>query len=351
MYCEQIKIIQKKIRIWQKKINNLISINYLGEKITYSSINIFLEKNRSKNDDNNKKRENIMHCIINGDIPEEYYRISRRWTNLKKTTVLFINKLCEGNNMGDKITYKCIHKAGRKNNYDFKIIINNTEFHVEFKYNASCISDTPQFVSVMKPSKYIKNKEFEPWFYDNYLNRIVKFGNLEMPTKEEYCKKIHNNIVECMKEIKAKYDTDIKFRNHCKKIDKEAIKEFIEITEINMVELSNYLATSQTNKHYMCYYKNKIYYDNINKNLYKITKLIKKENTNYIYQTESGFKLEIKLRFKNGCGLQFPALQIKRKIPTLVELKEICKTHSIDVPNKSLKKNILNLLDEHNIIY
>jgi hypothetical protein len=349
--CKQIRNIQEYTRRWLNGNKILKQIKYNKDTITYNCINSFQEKDRSKNDSNNIKRENIIGSIINEKIPEEYYTRSLRWANLKKQINSYIKILCEKDNIKNIDKKSCIHKAGRSNNFDFIIIINdNKEYNVEFKYNVECVNETPQFVSPMKPSKYI-NKEFEPWFYDNYLTKIVKYGNLKMPQKDEYCKKIHNNEVECMKEIKKKYDTDNNFNKYCKQIDKEAIKIFIQDTEIDKNTLSNYLMDSQANKHYMCYSKNKIYYDTVNKDLYKVNKLIKKENTNYIYQTETGMNLEIKLRFKNGCGIQFPAFQIKRKIPLLSRLKEICETNNIKLPNKSLKKDIVNILEQHNIVY
>lgn len=321
-----------------------------NSRINFDDIEVFTCKSRSKNDANNKKRENIIADIINKKIPEEYYKYSPMWYNLKTEIFLFIEELCKKKGICID-TIECISKAGRCNHYDFKLIINNSEeFMIEFKYNAFCIKETPQFVSPMKPSKYL-TIPFEPWYYDNCLPKIAEYGNLEMPSKEEYCEKIHNNKVECMKIFKEKYDTDNNFNIYCKKIDKEGIKKFIEMTEIDMDMLSNYLLKTQENKHYMCYSENKINYDTVDKNLYKITKLIKKDNTNYIYQTELGMKLEIKLRFKNGCGLQFPAFQIHRKVPHKKELKEICKTNNIDVPSKALKTEIANLLDKHNIIY
>lgn len=331
----------KEIKNIQKDINDKIKIN---------DINVFTYKNKLNNDSNNKKREHIIVCIINNIIPEQYYKLSS-WNILKNNIFLYIKDLCKRFNIINIDNIYCIPKAGRNNHYDFKIIINNKkEFNIEFKYNSSHVADTPQFVSPMKPSQYI-NMEFESWFYDNYLSKIADFGNLKMPPKNEYYKKIHNNKVECMKDFKEKYDTDKNFNKYCKKIDKEAIDKFIKQTEINIDKLSKYLISSQENKHYMCYSENKINYDTVNKNLYKITKLIKKETTNYIYQTDAGMKLEIKLRFKNGCGIQFPAFQIKRKIPPISKLKEICKANKIKLPIKSLKKDIVYQLDNDNILY
>ena len=346
--CEEIKIIQKCIRLWYTTINKLESITYNNDEITYRCINVFRDdKNRSKNDSNNKKRENIIVCIIKNKIPIEYYRYPR-WLNLKKGINSYIQKLCEMKCITNIENIVCNHKAGRGNHYDFKIIINSEEFNIEFKFNASCVDDTPQFVSPMKPSQYL-NMKFLPWYYDNYLIKIAEYGNLEMPSKEEYCKKNHNNKVECMKPYKEKYDNDSKFRAICKKISKEGIKKFIEMTEINKDVLSHKLLESQKNKHYMCYNKNKFNYDTVDENSYKITKIIKKENTNYIYQTATDMKLEIKLRFKNGCGLIFPAFQIKRKVPSVKELKKICVSNNIKPPH--LKKDICNILNKHSIMY
>ena len=119
--CEEIKTIQKYIRLWYTKINKLEPIAYRDDKITYRCINVFTDKNRSKNDGNNKKRENIVGCIINNNIPKGYYRCSSRWYNLKKTIDLFIKKLCEMKGIPYIVNVVCIHKAGRGHHYDFKL--------------------------------------------------------------------------------------------------------------------------------------------------------------------------------------------------------------------------------------
>ncbi len=121
------------------------------------------------------------------------------------------------------------------------------------------------------------------------------------------------------------------------------------MTTINMDKLSDYLLKSQKEKIYMCYKENTFYYETLDEKLYKIVQLEKKENTNYIYRTELGIKLEIKLRFKNGCGLQFPAFQIRQQNITKKELIKLCDKHDIKSPK--LKKDICNILNQHNIIY
>jgi hypothetical protein len=313
-----------------------------------NDIDLFSKKNKSKNDSYNKKRENIIAAIINNNIPKEYYSGSHKWRDLKMELYLYIQILGEENGIETIDNVICDLKGGRGNHHDMIITINNNKLKVEFKYGASCADEAPQFLSPMKPSNYL-SMDFEPYYYDNYLPKIASFGNLKLPEKEEYCKSIHNNKVECMIPYKHKYDNDSSFNKICKQVDKEAIKKFIEITEIVPTKLSEKLVSSQKDKNYMCYSNGKFHYDKLSEDIYILDSLVKKEKTNYIYSTKSGMKLEIKLRFKNGCGLQFPAFQIKRKIPTVKELKNICKTHDIIPPKK--KKDILDVLNENNIIY
>lgn len=323
-------------------------ICYNKSKIGFADINSFNISTKAENDSKNTMRENIIGCIINNRIPEGYYNCSKKWWDLREQTKLYIDKLCKSKNI-TITSQECIHKAGRNNHNDFTFKINGDfEFAVEFKFNAECVIDTPQFVSPMKPSQYLDNS-FEEFFYKNYLPLIAAEGNLNMPDKDQYLKTIHNNKVECMKEFKKKYDSDKTFNKFCKKTDKEAIKKFISETSLNLEKLSEKLRTSQKDKVYMCYKDGVLYYDKLNENLYKITKTIRREKTNYVCLTDCGMKIEVKLRFKNGCGIQFPAFQIKRKIPSVKELKVICKKNKIVSPK--IKKDICKILDDNKIIY
>ena len=284
-YCKEIQIIQKFIKHWISEINKLpkyIDVPNKNSVITilYDDINMFTkcknENDKNENDKNNKKRECIIYCIINNTLPH-YCKYSLRWYKLKESIDSYIKKLCEIKNIEHCDNIVCEYEAGRNNHNDFKIVINdNIEFHIEFKFNAVCVNDTPQFVSPMKPSQYL-SIDFEPWYYDNYLEKIALNGNLKMPSKEEYLKKIHSNSVECMKQFKEKYDTDINFNKYCKDIDKESIKQFIEMTTINMDKLSDYLLKSQKEKIYMCYKKIHFIMRHWMKNYIKLYSLKKKK--------------------------------------------------------------------------
>ena len=101
---------------------NSMSITYNKTTINYNSVNSFNISSRSKNDANNKIRENIIGAIINNRIPREYYTYSLLWKNLKDEIDKYISQLCSIYKLKNE-TKKCLHKAGRKNNYDLLLVI------------------------------------------------------------------------------------------------------------------------------------------------------------------------------------------------------------------------------------
>tara|TARA_B110000285_G_scaffold76901_1_gene88542 strand:+ start:5128 stop:6123 length:996 start_codon:yes stop_codon:yes gene_type:complete len=324
---------------------------YNKTKIKYSDIRIFdvlssLFKSTTR-DRANMLRESIIGAILNIKIPDIFYLLDE-WKRLRRELNKYIETLGKKRNIIFD-TFKCIHKAGRGNQYDFDIILNNIiVINVEFKFNAISVIETPQFVSIGKPSRFL-NTNFEEYYYDNYLPDIAKKADISIPDRDTYIKTVGRSEVECMKCFKEKYDTDKDFNLFCKKIDKQAIKEFIQMCDLDVGLLSDYLSKTQTDKIYMCYKDNCFHLDEVDPALYIINKVIKKEPTNFICETNNGHKLEVKLRFKNGCGLQFPALQIKRKIPTVKQLRLLCTENKLPVAR--LKKQIIELLDSKNIRY
>jgi hypothetical protein len=321
--CKKIKTIQRCIRKWQENKNKLEPIAYMGDKITIYDINVFTNKNRSENDSNNKKRENIIACIINDKIPKQYYTRSSRWNNLKIEIAIFITELC----IKKRICFEnieCIHKAGRCHHYDFKIIINNSEeIMLEFKCNASCVNDTPQFVSPMKPSQYLESS-YEKYYYNYYFRHLVNEYKLPLPTEEEYLKDIHSTNPTCLKNHQEKYyrgckksskysgeENDIKFYESSKKTSHDSIMNFISKYDIDKDKLTKYLLDTQKNKFYMLYKDGKLYLETINLNDYIITEITKDpEKNRYMAKTKSDRNLKILLRWKNGNGIAFPSFQI-----------------------------------------
>lgn len=321
--CKEIKIIQKFIKKYNKKLYFLQKIYYNKSTICYYDINSFNLSTRDKNDSNNKKRENIIGCIINNILPTDYYKYSFRWNKLKLNIDGYIKKLYEEQNVKNIQTIQCIHKSGRNYHYDFQVIINkNIYFNVEFKFNAENVNQTPQFVSPMKPSQYLTIM-FEKYYYENGLSKLSKYIKV-FPSLEEYCNKIHSPNPKCVLDLQTKYyqgciksskytgdEEDIRFYNETNYISNKTIREFISISDLDIDKLSKYLLETQKNKYYMLYKNGNIYLQKINIDNYIIIDYIKEANRHrYIAKTKSGIQMKILLRWKNGNGIAYPAFQI-----------------------------------------
>ena len=322
--CKEVKIIQSFIK---KTYNNIILLkNNFNHKsyIKYEDINAFNISTKNNNDYNNKKRESIICSIINNKIPNDYYKYSFRWYKLKTEINSYIVKLCKNKNITIINNIECIYKAGRKHHYDFQIIINkNIIFNVEFKFNVEYVSETPQFVSPMKPSQYLE-KSYEEYYYDNYLINIINEYDFLLPTKEEYLNKIHSTNPKCISKLQNKYyngceksskftgnENDINFYNKLKEVSKKSIKDFITEYDLKIDKLSSYLLESQENKYYMLYKNSNIYLQTINPDNYIITNYKKEpELQRYTAITKTGLEMKILLRWKNGNGIAYPAFQI-----------------------------------------
>ena len=299
------------------------SFNYNKQVIDVKSINTFNISSRGDNDSSNKTREHIIGAIINNKVPENYF-VLEKWLAIKNNVIEYINSLTSQ----PYVKVECLHKAGRKNNYDFLIKIyyeeqKYEEFKVEFKFNAACLNETPQFVSPMKPSQYLNNS-YEEFYYENYLTKLATIGNLDMPSKEDYLKQIHSDKPKCMKKYQELYyngcsgsskftgkQEHINFYNYAKELSNTSIREFINNSELNITMLSNYLQSTQLDKIYMLYTNNSLIKQTINMDDYTLISVIK-QSDKYRYKctSKSGKKIKVLLRWKNGNGIAFPAFQL-----------------------------------------
>jgi len=298
---------------------------YNKEILNYKSINTFNLTERRSNDENNKIRECIVGAIINNKVPENYY-IIKKWCDFKKNIFNFLEKL----NCKAYVKVECIHKAGRKNNYDFLIKIHEhhdiiQEYHLELKFNASSIDDAPQFVSPMKPSQYM-SASYEKFYYDNFLQQLATFYELPMPKQDEYMTQIHNDKPKCMKLFQDLYyrgckksskftnnSKDIECYEYAKNVSNNSISSFINYADLNIEMLSNYLYNTQKDKIYMLYSctTKRFILQKIDINDYNIVSVIKNpQKSRYECMTKTGKKINILLRWKNGNGIAFPAFQI-----------------------------------------
>lgn len=320
--CSQSLIIHRNIKTYSDKFKTLNGVMYNNVNMNYKSINSFSPSIKNKNDTNNKMRESVIGAIVNNSIPENYFKISQRWKQMRISINKYIHCL-----VNDSEPIKCVklvHCGGRRFNYDFTITINETMlFNIELKYNASTVEDTPQFVSPMKPSQYMSSS-YEEYFYDNYLPQLSELSGFLLPEKRQYLKQIHSNSPECMKEYQELYykgckqsskytgnETDIHFYEEAKKIDNDSRKTFIENNDLNVELLSSYLQETQQGKIYMLYKDNQFNLERVNMGDYILISYEKHPNKYmYIATSLSGKKIKILLRWKNGNGIAYPAFQI-----------------------------------------
>jgi hypothetical protein len=280
---------------------------------------------RYSNDHNNKIRENIITCM--SYIDEDYFDESTHgefWRKLKSDFDNKMRLICPNYSY-----YKIQHKAGRGYNYDYIISFFDdskqkiSDEKLEFKYNASTIDETPQFVSPMKPSQYL-SQPFEEYYYDNYLVTLLKEFDLDVPERNLYLKSIHNNKPKCMEAAQilyyqgckqsSKYNNSeiaIKFYQSCNDTSRECIKKFIDTTDLDIEKLNNYLISSQDKKNYLLYKNGEFNIQTSDTNDYTIVSYIKNpEKSRYEAETKTSKKINILLRWKNGNGIAYPAFQI-----------------------------------------
>jgi hypothetical protein len=310
-----------------QNIRSLPIIQYNNEKICYRDINVFNLCSKNMNDANNKKRENIIGSIIDNtrirmdakNPFNDYYRFSRRWSNIKDALFNYIDK--ELNiNINKDITLT--HKGGRKYNYDFEIASETAIYYIELKFNIDNVSKAPQFVSPYNPSKYMSSS-YEEYFYDNYLPCLTSLrDDLIIPDKRTYLLEVNSTTPNCMKKYQEIYyngckassrytnDTrDIEFYKLANKLSQESIIAFISATALNIDMLNDYLRSSQKDKIYMLYKNGKFYKQVIEPRKYMIVSYTKYKNK-FIAKTQDGNDIKILLRWKNGNGIAFPAFQI-----------------------------------------
>lgn len=328
----------------------LFPFTYLGQRISVVSSYVFTNSaaiDRGQNDKNNKLREAIIGAIINERIPTAYY-LTQQWSSLKTAVLGFLRECVSrssgggsGGSGGSYSRVEYLPAGGRGYNYDFSLVFTGADGvttmtkRVEFKFNATRVSDTPQFVSPMKPSQYLSGS-YEEYFYDGYMAKIATAAAsptipIPIPDRTEWLKQIHHNAPACVKHLQDKYyagcaessqytksSDDIAFYQLAKKLSAESIYSFISNHDLNITKLSEYLRASQDGKIYMLFQPSPpttalpiITLQCVDPADYSIVSCVKSPSrSRYECVTESGKKIRVLLRWKNGNGIAFPAFQI-----------------------------------------
>lgn len=298
-------------------IENTVIISNTKDTVEFTDINLFYTAStRRKNNSNNKKRENIIVAITKDVIPASWYD-NERWAIVRNSLFDYYRNLC---GFKEIISITIEKKGGRLYSYDFLVEINGNEYKVEFKYGADRIVKIPQFVSPAKPSQYFSGS-YEELYYDNYLSKMGM--GVIIPARDVWIRQIHQPAPECLADIQSRYYAgcrnsskysgnleDKEFYNRIKTLAADSIKEFLEKTHLNKEALTNYLKETQKGKYFMLFKNECFHLDRISENTLTIQEVKKICKNNLLLKTSNGKELKVLLRWKNGNGVAYPALQI-----------------------------------------
>jgi hypothetical protein len=274
----------------------------LEDDIELYQIDLFnKQSDRTKNDENNKIRENILENILT--LERRYFtnkQYGEQWKHLK-------NEFMSVLNIKEDDKTQIIRKAGRKNNYDYYIHYKNGDREkLEFKSGSKSMFNLPQILQLTDDK--LMDYTYSDFFYEKYLDDLCEVCNTKKIDKDDYIKNIKktSSDIDMFKSIKE-------FENKTKKdkIVNNSIKEYLEsyYKRLNLKELYSYLRKSLDKTYLMWDYKNKKFTkekldDDFNK---LIIKQIKNNNTIIV---QSKYEYRLLLRWKNGKGVLTPAWQI-----------------------------------------
>lgn len=307
------------------KMENVSNPNVVDEKKEIVDMSVFstTASGRGSNDRLNKSRENIICRLINDPTLETSV------SSIKKSLYEYLSKLAPANfDFKNSLhSVRCMIKAGRKFNYDFEVNYLDSENIIstkclEFKCNTETVAGCPQYVSPMKPSKYM-SASYEDHFYRNYLPEICQMANCVIPDRETYISGIHQPSPSFMSQLQTLYyrgckssskftdnEKDISFYQACRMLSKKSIETFMNSgVQLKIEELSEYLFQSQKQKEYLLYSNGKFYHETPHMDDYTILDYTIRAPY-FICNTKSGKKMKVLLRWKNGNGISFPAFQI-----------------------------------------
>jgi hypothetical protein len=215
------------------------------------------------------------------------------------------------------------------------------------------VSEIPQFVSPSRTDQFLEYS-YEEHFYDNYLNLISTKGGVPMPDRAEYLKTIRGPSPVCVRLLQEKYykgcksssrfsndQEDIEFEKFAKEITRKSIVDFIEKYGLKKDLLNEYLRKTQKDKFYMLYKNNTFHLQKIGTDELEIVSYEKYPQKNiYTAITQTGLRLNILLRWKNGNGIAYPAFQISTAESTTIMAEKLAAKDAIKTEKLAAKEAI-----------
>jgi len=289
-----------------------------------SDIELFyIRSPRHKNDEYNKKRENILCAIGNHQIPSSYLSdtiYKEKWDSIIHNFNKCISELYDGDGMYDFI--QVLKKAGRHYNFDFSIsfLLGGECLQVksiEFKYGKS-IFKYPQFLSlyITNSKSNFVTKSFIDFWYDNYLDEYLSYiDQLSKPCLPEYKRMINDTVGNHTFIHELKKTMELRNRHDKLRMDtvvNQCISDFIMDVDFDIHKLQS-IFNVQNDKIFVCCSDGEFTTQTLSNylNLSNVS-ITRKHNCIVITNRDPGYSCKIKLllRWKNGKGVAGPAWQI-----------------------------------------
>lgn len=292
-------------------------------EIVSKDILTFFEKNeRSKNDETNRKRENILSIISNP--PAEFINdveYGNYWTHLMN----------EFNNVIDAVgkryickpfdNYTIEMKGGVSNHIDFIVSYNNgaelvRRVKLEFKNGGKNICQLPQFLSLPTHKNLLDCIDYAEYYY-NYLDMYIATDSgitIEKPPLHIYLKSIrhyNSDQNEFIKQIDERKHINKEEKN---KIGVASIRDYLiqYSNKLNLDLVTETIRETQKDKIFILWEGGKFNIDTIDEEYMDITG-IKEVTNNTIVLAGNGVTFNLYLRWRNGNGILNPTWQISMR--------------------------------------
>jgi hypothetical protein len=297
---------------------------------------------RSNNGNVNERRELVVGAAVNKQVPLEYVSRSDAWKHIVRGAAGFAEYVagCEVPDGHRVRGLECVHKGGRGNSSDFLFVFRSgageeagegassggvTEITVavEFKHGATRVERLPQFANVPKPSAFTGGS-FEKSAHAAFARVFGEFG-LPVPPLDEYVAQVGSSSPACLAEHKATFrrgqrdakgggsgadSAAARFFARVNAASKEHIQRHILAHPLRVEELSEYLVARHSEKWYMMHSRGQFHAQKVSADNYRVVSAAPEGSNSYLARTLAGGEMKVLLRWKNGNGIAFPALQI-----------------------------------------
>jgi hypothetical protein len=305
-----------KLLLLSKMLNNKLLI--LPE---VEDIDLFLQpaKERSKNDEYNKIRENVLLHIL--ELDDEYLcdpEYGEKWRNIKNKFQNILVSL--GPDSFDSI--KIVKMGGMRYNHDYLVDFLDSsktslnQIKLEFKHNNTSANKLPQFLELYdkdcKKFYQMFSYSYTEFYYDHFLDRYLTLLDtpLEKPEKETYLKHVYD--------IKYKHsffhtlyqNKDIRLKEK-RQLAQESISQYLTkyIDTFDFKKIQEKIATSQKNKVFLFWDFHKFHSETVQVQDIAITNVIPGSIKHLYFDLKVArfaYNIRVRLNWGNSAGLANP---------------------------------------------